>query len=215
MKLVDLSITWGPAITPVTGLPPITFSPLHTHEDDHRSNTRVDFSIHTGTHIDAPFHFIPDGDTIDQVDLERFYGPAVLIDLRSVTNPGSPITRDDLLAAGWSSERISGKRVILFSGWAQGKHQADDFYTANPYLSDEAAQTIADSGIPAVGTDFGIDRGVPYPVHRILLGAEIPIIENLVNLDQLPQDFTLIAFPLKVQDGDGGPARVVAVTHEA
>jgi arylformamidase len=215
MNLVDLTITWGPSITPVVGLPPISFSPLHTHEADCRSNTRVDFSIHTGTHIDAPYHFVPDGLTIDKVSLDRFYGDTVLLDLRELAVPGTAITQADLERAGWNEARVCGKRVVLFTGWAEDRYSADDFYTANPFLSTDAADLIASTGIPALGTDFGVDAGVPYPVHRILLGAGIPIIENLINLAGLPATFTLMAFPLKVEAGDGGPARVVALVDRA
>ena len=212
MKLVDLSITWGKSITPVPGQPSIEFSPLTTHEADGRSNTQVVFSIHTGTHIDAPYHFIPDGLTIDEVDLDVFFGEAILLDLREKSAPNKAITIEDLRSAGLPDKDIlKGKRLVLYTGWAEKQWDQPNFYEENPYIHVETAEFLSTSGIVALGVDCGVDMEYPYPVHTIMLGAGIPLIENLVNLDKLPKNFTLIAFPLKVEEGDGGPARVVAI----
>jgi kynurenine formamidase len=214
MKIIDLSLTWGSSITPVPGQPSISFSPLTTHEEHGRSNTKVVFSIHTGTHIDAPFHFVPGGLTIDKVDLNVFYGPAVLLDLRKSAQPKKPITVDDLRSAGLAETELQGKRLVLYSGWAQDHWNKPNFYTENPYIAEETAKFLSTSGIVALGVDCGVDSGEPYPVHNIMLGAGIPLIENLINLDELPKTFTLAAFPLKVENGDGGPARVAAFIEE-
>lgn len=211
MKIVDLSITWGSQITPVTGLPSIEFSPLTTHEEHHRSNTKVVFSIHTGTHIDAPYHFWPDMITIDQVSLDRLVGPAILLDIRGKARAKEPITLSMLKEAGLpEKEELAGKRLILFSAWAEEHWNKPDFYTENPYIHTETAEYLSKSGITALGVDCAVDPGDPFPVHRIMLKQGIPLIENLVNLDKLPKEFTLVALPVKVEHGDGGPARVVA-----
>lgn len=215
MRIIDLSILWGSDITPVPGLPAIQMSPLHTHERDQRSNTLAEFSIHTGTHVDSPYHFVPDGATIDELPLERFYGLATKIDLREIVHPGVAISREALHGTGLKpAGAMGGRLLVLQTGWAAEHWNGDDFYTKNPYLSEDAAHLIVDSAPLAVAVDFGVDKGVPYPVHRILLGAGIPLIENLVNLDQLPSTFLLCAAPVKVERGDGGPARVFAVVEE-
>lgn len=211
MKIIDLSITWGSSITPVPGQPRIQFSPLTTHEEHQRSNTKVVFSIHTGTHIDAPYHFVPDGLTMDQVGLETFIGPAIVLDIRATSSPKQAITIEDLHTAGLPDpDTLAGKRLILYSGWAEKQWDQPNFYSENPYIHVETAEFLSKSGIVALGVDCGVDQGEPYPIHKIMLGAGIPLIENLVNLDQLPKEFTLVALPLKVDKGDGGPARVVA-----
>jgi arylformamidase len=211
MKIVDLSITWGSAITPVPGLPSIEFSPLTTHEEHHRSNTKVVFSIHTGTHIDAPYHFNPKGITIDQVPLETFIGPAIVLDIRKTSAPKKAITIEDLKSAGLPElADLKGKRLILHSGWAKEKWDQPNFYTENPFIHPETAEFLSKSGITALGVDCAVDQGDPFPVHNIMLRAGIPLIENLINLDKLPKTFTLVALPLKVEKGDGGPARAVA-----
>lgn len=211
-RLVDLTMTWGSEVQPLEGHPHITFEPITTHEVEKRSNTKVVFSIHTGTHIDSPYHFFPNGKTIEHMPLEIFFGPAILVDLRNIAKPGHEITLDELKTVGELTEdNVKGKRVILWGDWAKHRWNSDDLYNNNPYLSQEAAEWLRDSGIAALALDFAVDGAAPYPNHPILLGAEIPLIENLVNLDEIKaREFTLIAFPLPVAGGDGSPARVVA-----
>ena len=74
---------------------------------------------------------------------------------------------------------------------------------------------MVEVGIVALAMDFSVDGAYPYPCHQILLGAGIPLIENLINLDQINRsEFTLMAFPLKIDGGDGAPARVLAAIEE-
>lgn len=212
-RLVDLTMPWGPEVQPLEGHPRITFEPITTHEVEKRSNTKVVFSIHTGTHIDSPYHFFRDGKTIDQMPLDIFIGPALLVDVREIAKPGNAITLQELKdEAGLTEELIKDKRVVLWGDWAQKYWNTPKLYDNNPYLAEDAAIWLRDSGISALGLDFAVDGAPPYPNHPIFLGAEIPLIENLINLDKiLSKEFTLIAFPLPVKDGDGSPARVVAM----
>lgn len=211
-RLVDLTMIWGSEVQPLEGHPHITFEPITTHEVEKRSNTKVVFSIHTGTHIDSPYHFFPNGKTIEHMPLEIFFGPAILADLRNVAKPGHEITLDELKTVGELAEdNVKEKRVVLWGDWAKHRWNSDHLYNNNPYLSQEAAEWLRDSGIAALALDFAVDGTAPYPNHPILLGAEIPLIENLVNLDEIrAREFTLIAFPLPVAGGDGSPVRVVA-----
>ncbi|WP_019120558.1 cyclase family protein [Brevibacillus massiliensis] len=211
-RLVDLTMPWGPEVQGLEGHPPITFTPITTHEVEGRSNTEVRFSIHTGTHIDSPYHFFPDGKTIEQLPLDLFIGPAVLVDLREAVSPNHEISLSELTTVGRvTAEQIRGKRVVLWSGWASEHWNKPELYADNPYLSEEAAAWLRDAGIAALGLDFAVDGAAPYPNHPILLGSEIPLIENLVNLHLIgAREFTLIALPLPVVGGDGSPARVVA-----
>ncbi len=218
MRLIDFTIPWGPEAEPVPGHPHIYYVPIHHHELHGLSTAYATFSIHTGTHIDAPYHFVKDGLTMDRVPLEWLNGPAVLVDLRLVTRPGQPFTVEMLRTAAGDVAELRDRRVVLWSGWAQEKWNDPAFYRENPYLSNEAAQWLVDAGARALAVDFAVDGGPPkppgqpkYPVHLITLGANVCLIENLINLDKIgTRHFTLIAMPVPVKGGNGGPARVAA-----
>jgi len=218
VRLIDLTIPWGPEVEPVPGHPRIYCVPIHHHELHGLSTAYATFSIHTGTHIDAPYHFIKDGLTIDRVPLEWLNGPAVLVDLRAVAQPRQPFALEAVRAAAGDPAELRGRRVVLWSGWAQERWNDPRFYLDNPYLSTEAARWLVDAGARAIAVDFAVDGGPPkpagqpkYPVHLITLGANVCLIENLINLDGIgTRHFTLIAMPVPVKGGNGGPARVAA-----
>jgi kynurenine formamidase len=89
--------------------------------------------------------------------------------------------------------------------------QGHDLYGGNPYLAPDAAEAVAAAGPSAIGLDFAVDAGRPWPNHTVLLGAEVLLIENLVGIAALPPEgFTVYAFPLRVAGENGAPARVVA-----
>ncbi|WAH35215.1 cyclase family protein [Alicyclobacillus dauci] len=214
-RFVDLTMPWGPEVQVLEGHPQIQFRPITTHEVDGRSNTEVKFSIHSGTHIDAPYHFFAGGKSIAQMPLTTFYGEARLVDLREVGSPNHEISLAELREVGkLSAADVQGKRIVLRTDWAATNWNQPVLYADNPYLEEEAARWLVDSGVVALGLDFAVDGAPPYPNHPIFLGNEIPLIENLVNLDQIAaEEFTLIAFPLPVVGGDGSPARVVALVN--
>ncbi len=95
-KIIDLTMPFSEKTIPVPGHPRPDFEPLTTLEKDGVRNTTMTCSIHTGTHIDAPSHFIEDGATIDEIAIDRFYRPGVSLDLRDLAQPGSPITLEHL-----------------------------------------------------------------------------------------------------------------------
>lgn len=208
---IDLTVPWGPEIQPLEGHPRVSFEPITTHDREHRSNTRVTFSIHTGTHIDSPYHFYADAAGIDEMPLEIFIGPARVVDLTDVAKPAQAISLEDLQAVSGDSNKLRHKRVLLRTDWATQHWNQPDLYTHNPFLSKEAAQWLSDLEIRALGLDFAVDQAFPYPNHYVFLGNSIVLMENLVHLGDIPDvEFTLLALPLKVAHGDGGPARVVA-----
>ena len=219
-KLIDLTLTLGShRVSAVPGLIGVTMSPLQTHESHTRSNTKLILATHIGTHVDAPFHFVPGAATIEQMPLEKYMGPALLLDLRTVYQGQSPLSVSDLQGAGGSPEAIKDKIVVLFTSWAENESGGPRFYGQGPYLSNEGADYLAKSEANAVAVDFPIDKHPAspqstihdFPVHRLLLGQNIPLIENLINLDQLVgRDFELWALPLKLKGGDGAATRAVA-----
>jgi kynurenine formamidase len=218
MRLIDLTIPWGPEIEPVPGHPRIYHVPIHHHELHGLSTAYATFSVHTGTHIDAPYHFVKDGLTMEQVPLEWLNGPAVLVDLRAAATPRHPLTIDAIRRAAGGEDGLRGTRVVLWTGWAEDKWKTPEFYRDNPYLADETAQWLVDLGVRAIAVDFAVDGGPPkpaggpkYPVHVITLSANVCLIENLINLHRIGRrDFTLLAMPVPIKGGNGGPARVAA-----
>jgi kynurenine formamidase len=137
------------------------------------------------------------------------------VDLTAVASPRHAVTLDELLATGLTEEAARGKRVVLRTDWATEHWRLPDLYTKNPFLREDAAEWLRDAGIAALGLDFAVDAEFPYPNHYVFLENEIVLIENLINLDQIPvPEFTLVALPLRVVRGDGGPARAVALVDE-
>jgi arylformamidase len=214
-RVIDLTLPWSPDCTPVPGHPAIQIEDLHTHEKDGRSNSIARFSLHTATHVDAPYHFHPQGLTIDRVPLSRLVAPATLLDLRLQAHPGEGITISDLQTIGvGAGEELKGRIAVCFTGWAARTWNTPDFYSGNPFLDQEAVRWLAGREIAALGLDFSVDQGPPYPNHQLLLGQGILLIENLTNLDQIGRrEFVIAALPLPVRGGNGGPARVVALVE--
>ena len=219
-ELIDLTLTLGSGrVSLVPGLVGVELEPIQTHATHARSNQKLCLATHIGTHVDAPYHFVDGAATIEDMPLEKYAGPALLLDLRPVAKGKSPLSVSELENAGASPQSVRDKIVVLFTGWAEAESGGPRFYGHGPYLSTEGAAFLAECGANAVAVDFPIDKhpDTPlstikdFPVHRLLLGQNIPLIENLINLDQLlGKEFELWALPLKLKGGDGAATRAVA-----
>ena len=184
---------------------------------------------HGGTHLDAPLHFAEKGWSADEIPVERLIGRAVVVDIRSRASgdADAELTVEDL--AGWERAhgRIpAGAIVVLYSGWggrwpdhARYLGSAAPRDTTNlhfPGFSPAAARfLVREREIDAVGTDTAsIDpgRARSFEAHRIFAAANVPALENLAALERLPASgATLVALPMKIGGGTGGPTRVVAI----
>lgn len=164
---------------------------------------------HSGTHIDAARHFMPSGRTVDEYPIDRFVLPAVVLPVRA--------SEDEEI--GWAALASSlaavppGAAVLLNTGW--DRHWGHGPMLRHPYLGIEACESLVASGIGLVGTDaFNVDSTVQRTTqaHEILLGHDVLIVENLVNLSRLcPGRVYECAFaPLKLRGGDGSPIRAYA-----
>src|SRR5690554_15256 len=187
---------------------------------------------HGGTHIDAPIHFARDRQSVDEIPLDRLMGSAIKIDLtdKAKDNPDYQVTVADL--EKWESDHDQkipdGSIVLLETGFAahypdkmtylgtceRGHSALDKMHF--PGLSPEAASWLVENrNIKSIGLDTpSIDYGqsTDFQSHVILLSENIPAFENLTNLDQLPgQGFDVIALPMKIKGGSGGPLRIVAL----
>jgi arylformamidase len=166
-------------------------------------------STHTGTHIDAPAHFVPNSKPIDQLDVSRFVSNGVL--LKFPKNADQQISLNDII----NYEINANDTVILATGW-ENQHDKENYMSNNPGLSAEAAEYLANIKVNAVAIDGpSIDRGIDnrFDSHSILLSKDIFIIENLCNLVELgpARSFTLLVNPLKLVGASGSPVRAIGL----
>ncbi len=214
MALVDLSRTIYPGMPRIHVLPEVEMHPVRRIDQGHPLNiSELRIATHAGTHVDAPWHFVAHGKTIDQVPLEQLCGSAVVVPVRREAQ--KPITAADLEA---SPEQIrNGDIVLLSTGWGD-KFDLPE-YNVHPYVSEEAAHWLVARKVKMLGLDMiTVDlptpmrpEGFTYPVHHILLENEVLIIENLANLGPIEgKRVKLYAFPLSIRGSDAGQARVVA-----
>jgi arylformamidase len=164
---------------------------------------RINLTTHSGTHLDAPYHFIAGMRTIDQMPLEAFVGPVVFLDLR-YKRPGSVIGKADIEP---HSGRISARDVVvLTTGCSHKRAKSDEFLKQWPYLDGPGARLLVDLGVRGVGIDAlsiggwgGMDKG--QPCHTTLLSANRFIVEELYVPDELldGKKRVFCAFPIKLQ----------------
>ena len=207
---LDLTMPFSERTIPVPGHPRPEFEPLTSLERDGVRNTTMTCSIHTGTHVDAPSHFIEDGATIDEIPIDRFHRPGVRLDLTEVAQPGEPIALEHIKSAGFDPSESRDAILMLATGWTDRAWESEKLYEMNPYLAQDAAEALAEASPSALGLDLAVDDTRPWPNHTILLGVGVLLIENLMRLPELPRDgFDVMAFPLRLVGENGGPARVV------
>ena len=164
---------------------------------------------HSGTHVDAPSHFIKGRLGIDRLDLRRFIGPAWVADLRRIRGGiGAEHLRRARIPTG-------SRRVLLRTSNSHLWHPARPFRTDFVYLAPDGADWMVERGVELVGIDYLSIEGyrVPgAPTHKRLLGAGIPIVEGLDLFRVRPGPWQLIALPLRIANGDAGLARAVLWT---
>lgn len=228
MEVIDLTHAIHDDIQIYPGDPIPSIKQGLTHEKDYCHVDLLKLGSHTGTHIDAPYHFIKKGKKIDELPVQRFVGDGFLIDVSGKSDR-------DLIEPGdverYKDEITQGNFVIFRTGW--DKYFGTPKYYLHPYLSAEGARLLVNMGVSLVGVDalnidptyYGSTDSDPsakvlpdeekygYPVHDILLGSNILIVENLCNLDKIKQLKGVYSFlPLKLKDSDGSPIRAVFIT---
>jgi arylformamidase len=166
---------------------------------------------HTGTHMDAASHYLPDGKTIDQYPVRRFILPGLVITLAGALAENEPITPG--MVAGKLANFPKGGAVIIRTGW--DRYWGKDLYFRHPHLTAETARILAVVGVSLVGIDaLNVDSTVDESddVHEILLGNDVLIVENLTHLDQLSTGrlYQFAILPLYLKNLDGSPVRAVA-----
>lgn len=217
MKIIDLSMTIeeGMQTFPTPWHPFVEITQLGRHGLENRETRKMVIGTHTGTHIDAPRHFIKNGETVDNLPLETFVGKATVIDCSQFSD-FHEISADELkvLVGGRPTTRIVAK-----FNWDK-KLGTMNYYLDHAYFSEEACQWLVESGCKLLALDTpqpdnpknGKGAVKDAPNHQILLGAGTIIVEYLINLDKLTQsEVDLVVAPLKIKEGDGAPARCFAI----
>ena len=205
---VDVTATLDPSTTPVyQGDAPMRFEFLKDmRRGDVLTLSAFSLGAHSGTHIDAPMHFVAGGASIDQVPLAPLIGPARVID---VADAVQAIDAAELNRHEWrGASRVLFRTRSSRRGWMASPTFHRDF----AFIAPDAAQLLADAGVLLVGIDYisAEQFGAPAPrTHRILLGKGIPIVEGLALAGVQAGEYDLIVLPMKVAGHEGAPARAV------
>ncbi|MBI3951134.1 MAG: cyclase family protein [Acidobacteria bacterium] len=205
MKIYDVTVPLSPDMPLYPGDPDVVIEPrMQLSKGDQYNLSFYGFGSHTGTHLDAPFHFIENGTKVHELPLELLIGRTRVIEFAS----GNQITAESL------EEHDLGDivRVLIKTRnsylWQSGK----GFVKKYVYLTADAAEYLVESGIKVVGVDYlSVDKypSEDFEVHQTLLQNGVLIIEGLDLREVEPGNYEMICLPLKIKDGDGAPARVV------
>ncbi|MGB3492749.1 MAG: cyclase family protein [Elainellaceae cyanobacterium] len=207
-NVIDISVPVSTELPIWPGSPAIEFErTLDLEQGDIATDTTLHFSVHTGTHVDAPMHFVQGRHGVDQMPLEVLMGQAIVVHLPDVDVVTPEILESLNLPEGTQRLLIRTRNSQLW------ENRVREFQPDFVALSAEAAQWVVDRGIRLVGVDYlSVQRFYDGPeTHQILLGAEVIVIEglNLTAVD--PGSYTLICLPVKLKDVEGAPARAVLV----
>ncbi|MDH3277772.1 MAG: cyclase family protein [Nitrosopumilus sp.] len=212
MKHLDLTLTISKSIPNFPGSPSPQFILWSTIKDEKYNLELLFFSSHTGTHLDAPYHFVKNGIKIHQIPINRLIGEAILIKIKKLKD--QLITKKDLINFEKKNEKIPKySSIIFFTTWQKNLNR-NFYFTNNPGLSKSAINYLVSKKINLVGIDspsidLGIDKS--FSAHKILAKNNILIVENLSNLGKIPTlKFDFIILPLKLKDATGSPVRAIA-----
>ena len=200
MKVLDISRLIAPGSLVYPGDPPVSIRRYCRIPDSPFNMLHLGLTTHVLTHIDAPLHFCAEGPAIDALAPERFFGAARVIEVE-----GSAVLPEHV------PEDAFGLN-LLFKTRNSRKWDSREYDPNHVFITAEAARTIVQSGANLAGIDylsvdpFGDDT---FPAHRILLGAGVLILEGIDLSAAPPGDYTLIAMPLRIEQGDGSPVRAV------
>ncbi len=217
MEIIDLTyeIVEDMSIFNAPWHPNISIVQLGRIETEGRETRRICLGTHTGTHMDAPLHFIKNGESIDKIPLDKLIGDVTIVDFSYLEN-NKPVTKEML-----TKIEICSKMIFKF-GW--GKNwKTKDFFNNYPFFSISAVNYLISQKIEVLGMDTpspddsrinihdkNLDRNADSPIHKLLLSHGIIIIEYIANLD-IVKDYhgwNLIALPLKIKGADGSPVRI-------
>lgn len=211
MKVIDLSFLIESNM-PTCGTKwhqEVQLKHMGTIDEVGRNTYSILLGSHSGTHMDAPYHFIEKGKTIDQLNLDILTGTVTIVDLRGLK--GNVVEKCDL-----ENVEVTERMLFVF-GWYQ-YWKTKEYYQCFPYFSSEAIEYLIKNGMkfmamdtPSPDTGAAIGQKDDSPNHKRLLEKEIIIVEYLCNTDEIDMNKTyeIIALPLKLSGCDGSPCRVI------
>jgi arylformamidase len=209
MRIYDVTLTISNTLPVWPGDPPVDLQRVSKMEEGEVCNiTRMNISAHTGTHVDAPYHFLAKGKTVETLDLKTLTGRAYVVEMPNNLNV---ITAADVEAANIPPRT---KRVLFktrnSSYWTKNHTVFNTNFVA---LSADAAKYMVERGVKLIGVDYL--SVAPYedtiPTHQILLKAGVIIVEGL-DLSKISQGrYTFYCLPLKIAKADGAPARAMLI----
>jgi len=215
-KIIDLTYQMQEGmITFAYWHPPFLIKKVGRQEVEGRETKWISFGSHTGTHTDAPLHFIKNGKTIPDIPLTKLVGKVAIADFTKLKE-NEFVTKDML-------KRIKiTKKMIFKFGWGEYWNKKK-FYRGYPFFSKEAAEYLVDKKIELLAMDspspddsrIKLSKGVigtdlDSPIHKVFLKAGVVLVEYLANLDKVKDydGWVIVAAPLKIRSADGSPARV-------
>lgn len=200
MAIIDLSVVLNEKTPFYPGDPATTIKPAAMLNHDGYTDHYISVGTHVGTHVDAPIHMLEDGKSLDQMPIDQFVGHGRYIKVQDKKFSLADVESADIKAGD----------IVLFHTGMSDVYFGPAYYDAYPAIPEDVANYLVKKKVKMVGVDMCSVDHEPFSVHKILLSAEVLIIENLTNLGALAgKDFTVYALPLKLQV-DGAPARVIA-----
>ena len=199
---------------PAAYLAGVKLNALATHNKHKRSIQSLTISTHVSTHIDAPYHTLPNGATVDEIPLGKLCGEAKVLKFIN-KDYYNPINIDDL--KGLSDTFKAFKKIVINTDWAHKTWGTDEYFTKGPFFTRDASNFLADFDLDMLAIDFpNVDSpedtkaGKQNPNHAILLSKDIILLENITNLNNLPStQGRIFCLPIKLVKGDGCPCRVM------
>jgi arylformamidase len=198
----DVTVPLAPGLPVYPGDPPFEIDVIQRAAEETFGLSRMSLGTHTGTHVDAPAHFVPEGATIDALPFEILTGKTRVVEILARER----VEREDLEAQDLRDDLRILLKTRMSGQMTKSKYQEDHLY-----LSADAAAYVAQAGLKLIGFDYlSIDRhgAGDFPAHRALLEAGVVIVEGIDLSEVPPGEYDMTCLPLRVAGGDGAPARV-------
>lgn len=202
MRYIDLTHSFSGDMPVFPGDPGPILQKISDMAKDGILQYEIKTGMHTGTHMDAPAHMVMGGKFLHEYPVKKFFGKGVIIDARGKSLAGAELLSSALIN--------KGDIVLVCFGWSS-EFKTEEYCLNYPEITTEFARKAVELGVSIIGMDSPSPDRAPYQVHKILLPADVLIVENLTNLESLigKQNFEIITLPAKFE-AEAAPCRVVA-----
>jgi len=207
-KIIDVSVPLSAETPTYPGDPRVEIGSVQRIASGDACNvSTLSLGAHAGTHVDAPYHMLADGETVDHLPLEILIGKARVVEIGA---------RDRVMREDLETLDLSADLRVLFKTRMSGQMRVSGFQEDYVYLTADAASYLVQAGLKLVGIDYlSVDRfgSADYPAHQTLLEAGVVVVEGLDLSEAGPGEYDMICLPLRIAGGEGAPARVVLRTR--